>query len=148
MDFAPYQDQSPETSRALSPPPAEGRRSFSPANGRRSFSPALGSPTKATSPLANPWGAAASSPTSAFGNDGAATANGGNGIGGNAAGGLGGNRGGNAGDVEGGRIGRLNEFETSLPIRLDYEACLAYLLLPPAGGVLLLMFERKSDYVR
>jgi hypothetical protein len=50
--------------------------------------------------------------------------------------------------VEGGRTGRLNEFETSLPIRLDYEACLAYLLLPPAGGVLLLVLEQKSDYVR
>jgi len=35
-----------------------------------------------------------------------------------------------------------------LPIRLDYEACLAYLLLPPAGGVLLLLLEHKSDYVR
>lgn len=33
-------------------------------------------------------------------------------------------------------------------MRLDYEACLAYLLLPPAGGALLLVFERKSDYVR
>jgi len=31
---------------------------------------------------------------------------------------------------------------------LDYEACLAYLLLPPAGGVLLLVLEQKSDYVR
>lgn len=50
-------------------------------------------------------------------------------------------------DIESGR-GRLNEFETSLPIRLDYEACLAYLLLPPAGGVLLLVMEHKSDYVR
>lgn len=52
-------------------------------------------------------------------------------------------------DVEsGGGRERLNEFETSLPIRLDYEACLAYLLLPPAGGVLLLVLEHKSDYVR
>lgn len=42
----------------------------------------------------------------------------------------------------------LGAFETSLPIRLDYEAMLAYLLLPPAGGVLLLLFEHKSDYVR
>ena len=33
-------------------------------------------------------------------------------------------------------------------MRLDYEAMLAYLLLPPAGGVLLLMAEHKSDYVR
>ncbi|TVY85637.1 hypothetical protein LAWI1_G008601, partial [Lachnellula willkommii] len=55
--------------------------------------------------------------------------------------------GGVGGDL-GGREGRLNEFETSLPIRLDYEACLAYLLLPPAGGVLLLLCEQKSDYVR
>lgn len=55
------------------------------------------------------------------------------------------------GDVEGGLTGATagrNEFETSLPIRMDYAACLAYLLLPPAGGVLLLVVERKSDYVR
>ncbi|RDL42238.1 uncharacterized protein BP5553_02217 [Venustampulla echinocandica] len=117
MDFAPYQDQSPETSRALSPPPeSQPRRSFSPPNGRRSFSPALASPTNPTPPTANPW---APSSATAFGND----------------------------DVESGRTDRLNEFETSLPIRLDYEACLAYLLLPPAGGVLLLILERKSDYI-
>ncbi|KAL5615682.1 uncharacterized protein BROUX77_001519 [Berkeleyomyces rouxiae] len=42
----------------------------------------------------------------------------------------------------------LVEFETSLGIRLDYEACLAYILLPPAGAVILLAVERKSDYVR
>lgn len=42
----------------------------------------------------------------------------------------------------------LEAFETSLPLRLDQEAMLAYLLLPPAGGVLLLIFEHKSDYVR
>ena len=42
----------------------------------------------------------------------------------------------------------MNLFETSLPIRLDYEAMLAYMLLPPAGGVLLLVMEHKSDYVR
>jgi uncharacterized membrane protein len=33
-------------------------------------------------------------------------------------------------------------------MRMDYEAMLAYLLLPPAGGVLLLLVEHKSDYVR
>lgn len=42
----------------------------------------------------------------------------------------------------------LNEFETSLSMRIDYEACLAYLLLPPAGSVFLLLIEQKSDYVR
>lgn len=57
---------------------------------------------------------------------------------------------GSGGVYGGNNTGRdgLREFETSLPLRLDYEACLAYLFLPPAGGVLLLVLERKSDYVR
>ena len=42
----------------------------------------------------------------------------------------------------------LDAFQTSLPMRLDYEAMLAYVLLPPAGGVFLLLAEHKSDYVR
>ncbi|KAH7401680.1 hypothetical protein BKA66DRAFT_406201 [Pyrenochaeta sp. MPI-SDFR-AT-0127] len=42
----------------------------------------------------------------------------------------------------------VDMFTTSLGWRLDYEACLAYLLLPPAGGVLLLVMEHQSDYVR
>ena len=33
-------------------------------------------------------------------------------------------------------------------MRMDYEAMLAYLMLPPAGGVFLLLVEHKSDYVR
>ena len=33
-------------------------------------------------------------------------------------------------------------------MRMDHEAMLAYLLLPPAGGVFLLIFEHKSDCVR
>jgi hypothetical protein len=36
------------------------------------------------------------------------------------------------GNVEGGHVS-LGAFETSLPIRMDIEAALAYLLLPPAG---------------
>jgi uncharacterized membrane protein len=39
-------------------------------------------------------------------------------------------------------------FETRLGLRMDYEACLAYLVLPPAGPVVLLMLEHRSDYVR
>ncbi|KAI4246811.1 MAG: hypothetical protein L6R40_001840 [Gallowayella cf. fulva] len=50
-------------------------------------------------------------------------------------------------DLESGRTS-INLFETSLPLRLDHEAILAYLLLPPAGGVFLLLVEHKSDYVR
>ena len=42
----------------------------------------------------------------------------------------------------------VDMFTTSLGWRLDWEACLAYLLLPPAGGVLLLVLEHQSDYVR
>ncbi|TDZ39217.1 UPF0132 membrane protein [Colletotrichum spinosum] len=42
----------------------------------------------------------------------------------------------------------VSEFDTSLGIRLDYEAALAYLALPPLGPVLLLIGERNSDYVR
>ncbi len=33
-------------------------------------------------------------------------------------------------------------------MRMDYEAMIAYLALPPAGGVFLLLAEHKSDYVR
>ena len=39
-------------------------------------------------------------------------------------------------------------FDTSLGLRLGYEACLAYLAFPPLGAILLLILERKSDYVR
>lgn len=54
------------------------------------------------------------------------------------------------GGSNGGRGERLSlgAFETSLPIRVDYEVMMAYLIAPPAGGLFLLMFERKSDYVR
>ena len=125
MDFAPYQDQSPETNRALSPPPQEGRRSVSPAG--HIVSPPQ-SPLNAPQPSSNPWDAA--------GNTSSAREFGSGNI-----------QGFGAADLESGR-GGLSEFETSLPIRLDYEACLAYLLLPPVGGVLLLVMEHKSDYVR
>ena len=39
-------------------------------------------------------------------------------------------------------------YSTGLPMRLEIEACMAYLGLPPAGGALLLMLEHKNDYVR
>ncbi|KFY42395.1 hypothetical protein V494_02446 [Pseudogymnoascus sp. VKM F-4513 (FW-928)] len=118
MDFAPYQDTSPDATRTLSPPP----------NDRRS--------TSASPPIqsahANPWNAQAGSPPPQAG---------GNGRGGGFT---------NTRDVEMGGRGReaLHDYETSLPLRLDYEACLAYLALPPAGAVGLLLVEWKSDYVR
>jgi hypothetical protein len=109
MNFAPYQDQSPELERALSPPLTDGHRVISPN---------LRSP-RASADLPSP---------SHF---------------------VGGGHG-NTGfgrDVDGGHVS-LGAFETSLPIRMDVEAMLAYLLLPPAGGVFLLLTEHKSDYVR
>ena len=108
MNFAPYQDESPEIERALSPPYPDGRVK----------SPNLRSP-RVSADLPSP---------SHF---------------------VGGGHG-NTGfrrDVEGGHVS-LGAFETSLPIRMDVEAALAYLLLPPAGGVFLLLMEHKSDYVR
>ncbi|OQE28650.1 hypothetical protein PENSTE_c003G09147 [Penicillium steckii] len=108
MNFAPYQDESPEIERALSPPNPEGRIK----------SPNLRSP-RASADLPSP---------SHF------------------AGGGHGNTGFGP-DLEGRNVS-LGAFETSLPIRMDVEAMLAYLLLPPAGGVFLLLTEHKSDYVR
>jgi len=118
MDFAPYQDTAPEHERALSPPP---RRSSS-----RSPIPKSPPPNRVSN---DPFATSALPPPSHFGGE----TQGNNGFGG--------------ADIEGGRT-NINLFETSLPIRLDYEAMLAYLLLPPAGGVLLLVMEHKSDYVR
>jgi uncharacterized membrane protein len=43
---------------------------------------------------------------------------------------------------------RLEAFQTSLPVRLDYLAMMSYLCLPPAGAVFLLIAEHKSDYIR
>lgn len=123
MDFAPYQDTAPENTRALSPPP---RRSLSRSPNPKSPSPNTTADSFSSSNLPAP---------SHFSDDP-----------------RGGGRANAAGfentDLESGVGLNVNLFETSLPLRLDYEACLAYLLLPPAGGVLLLVMEHKSDYVR
>lgn len=121
MNFAPYQDASPEIERALSPPPPNDPR-MSKANGVRSppprpFSPSPGQSNE-TPPLTRP---------NAFAGESYAS---------------------NTAARRGDRGVDLEAFQTSLPMRLDYEAMLAYLLLPPAGGVFLLLTEHKSDYVR
>lgn len=123
MNFAPYQDQSPEIERALSPPLSDGNRAKQPTV----TSPESSSPRQAFSP---PPGLP--SPSHFGGDDGRNGSHGNTGFG---------------RDTEGGRLS-LGAFETSLPMRMDYEAMLAYLLLPPAGGVFLLLVEHKSDYVR
>ena len=118
MDFAPYQDTTPESTRTLSPPP---NRISSPARNARSPPP--------TRPNTDPFGVSSLPEPSHFSDEPRENAR------------FGG------GDIENGRLD-VNLFETSLPLRLDYEAMLAYLLLPPAGGVFLLVVEHKSDYVR
>ncbi|KUL91800.1 hypothetical protein ZTR_01069 [Talaromyces verruculosus] len=145
MNFAPYQDESPEVERALSPPPP-----FSTDPTNRTKSPSQNQynnnnrqqQQRSTPP---PYQA---SPTSHFYNP----SNGGYGYQEAASASWTdpesqqqqhNNRGG-----YGGARADLDAFETSLPLRVDYEAMLAYLLLPPAGGVFLLLFEHKSDYVR
>lgn len=118
MDFAPYQDTAPERTRALSPP----NRTTSPTSRNNARSPSQNRPNT------DPFRASSLPAPNHFSDEPRSN------------GGLG-------GDIEGGRL-NVNLFETSLPLRLDYEACLAYLLLPPAGGVFLLLVEHKSDYVR
>ena len=113
MNFAPYQDESPEVERAFSPPP----------NNNNPRSPRGSPPVPGVLPSPSHFAGEGHIQTSGHGNTGFGP------------------------DVEGGRW-NLGAFDTSLPIRMDYEAMLAYLLLPPAGGVLLLLFEHKSDYVR
>ena len=115
MNFAPYQDQSPDVERALSP------------TGERAKSPRASPPVPSVSPSNLP-------PPSHFAGEQHGQHHGRTGFGNDLEGG-------------GGRLS-LGAFETSLPIRMDFEAMAAYILLPPAGGVFLLLLEHKSDYVR
>jgi uncharacterized membrane protein len=117
MNFAPYQDTSPELERALSPPPTT-RGSID--------SPRVRSPPPGKSPAPRPYQDNGLPPPSAFVGDYAPRVT----------------------NSPPDRGQTLEAFQTSLPMRMDYEAMLAYLLLPPAGGVFLLLVEHKSDYVR
>ncbi|EWC46215.1 hypothetical protein DRE_04593 [Drechslerella stenobrocha 248] len=119
-DWAPYQSTDPEAQRSSlrSPPPGS------------SFFSSPSSPPLV--PHQNPWGDSRSySPSNVIQPESAVVASG-------------------AGQSTGFGNNRefVNQFETSLPLRLDIEAALAYVLLPPAGGVLLLLLEHNSDYVR
>jgi hypothetical protein len=139
MDFAPYQSSPPENARSPPPDASSPRASYD----RRPFSP----PQRQASsppPLLHPqpqrkWSGGIPSPSyyqNAVSPQPAAGGRSGFG-GGDGYFGLGGDR-----------DGVVSEFDTSLGLRLDYEACLAYLALPPLGAIVLLILERKSDYVR
>ncbi|KAI5921487.1 hypothetical protein F4810DRAFT_339573 [Camillea tinctor] len=177
MDFAPYQSSPPENNRPFSPPTATSPRA-SLDYARRAFSPGRRNPGASPPPLQHPqpqrsWQQSASVLPGAGGyydyghNDDtpppAAQGNGygyGNGntqvgYGNTSATGFGNTTTGTgAGYYEigglslGGARGGVSEFDTSLGLRLDYEAALAYLLLPPLGAIILLILERQSDYVR
>ncbi|KAF2724989.1 hypothetical protein K431DRAFT_116584 [Polychaeton citri CBS 116435] len=127
MNFAPYQSEDPESERAKSPPlrSPTGSPRPQPQRPQRNIS--------AVAASEDPWAAARAqqlpSPsqyTDLEGGPGPANAN-------------------SHGYTY---TGDADIFETSLGFPLKIEACLAYLLLPPAGGVVLLIFEQKSDYVR
>jgi uncharacterized membrane protein len=131
VNFAPYQSSPPESERARSPPLRSPNASPKPHRTR---------PQQNLSSIADqedPWAAARAqrlpSPSQYAADDEGYT------------------------DLEGGPQGHFNNFfgrregavfETSLGLPLRIEACLAYLIVPPAGGIVLLLFEHKSDYVR
>ncbi|EGY16672.1 uncharacterized protein VDAG_07836 [Verticillium dahliae VdLs.17] len=129
MDFAPYQSSPPERERALSPQPTSPRAS---ADFRRPFSPPSAAPggfqyqyqqdqysQPSPPPLQHPQPQRSWQPSLP-----------------------------GAYPVADAHREGVSEFDTSLGIRLDYEASAAYLALPPLGAILLLIGERNSDYVR
>ncbi|KAL6887320.1 hypothetical protein HDV57DRAFT_488544 [Trichoderma longibrachiatum] len=147
MDFAPYQSSPPEHARSpLSSPRASADLA------RRPFSPAAAKAiARSPPPLQHPQ------PQRAWSGDldGAANSsnffsgsNSGNGRGSSLWGGFGSGSAGANSPMPGAYPAEISEFDTSLGLRLDYEACLAYLAFPPVGAVILLILERNSDYVR
>lgn len=122
-DFAPYQDD-PETQRALSPPVASPRPSFI----RTHTISSITSPATRAYEQHDYFGAGQASPSPPASRLAWSAPS--------------------PMRSFGAPREDVDMFTTSLGWRLDYEACLAYLLLPPAGGVLLLMLEHQSDYVR
>lgn len=134
MDFAPYQSSPPEHSRVASPDYVASPR-HSTDHGRRPFSP-VGIDARSPPPLQHPqpqrtWSGFDDGQTNVW-------------------------TGGGGSDVHGHSAPtpgtypatEISEFDTSLGLRLDYEAALAYLAFQPLGAIVLLIFERNSDYVR
>ncbi|CAJ2512675.1 Uu.00g007940.m01.CDS01 [Anthostomella pinea] len=131
MDFAPYQSSPPENNRPFSPPISGATSPRASLDNRRPYSPSQRGGFASPPPLQHPQPQRSWQPTLPGANNGYASEAG---IGG-------------GGGYGGGRDG-VSEFDTSLGIRLDYEACLAYVGLPPLGAIVLLILERKSDFVR
>lgn len=130
MDFAPYQSSPPEHGRVASPEYNASPRTSADAS-KRPFSPAGAGAARSPPPLQHPQ------PQRAWG--------GFDGQGSNWSGGGGASSAAMPGAYP---AAEVSEFDTSLGIRLDYEASLAYLAFPPVGAIVLLILERNSDYVR
>lgn len=129
MDFAPYQSSPPEHSRVASPENAASPRHSYEA--RRPFSP-----VKSPPPLQHPQPQRGWTGFDGQSNQWAGGASGDTAFGGQ-------------GSMPGAYPpAEVSEWDTSLGMRLDYEACLAYLAFPPLGPIILLILERNSDYVR
>ncbi|PSK55968.1 Tumor susceptibility protein 101 protein [Elsinoe australis] len=151
MNFAPYQSSPPESTRALSPPPrsptASPNQRTRPT--RTSTDIPRNKPIASIADTSDPWSAARSGRLPSPSTFSPSYQDAGDGAGDGAYEDLEGQRGeGSYFTGRGGDGGMGDVFETSLGFRMDVEAALAYVLLPPAGGVVLLIFEHKSDYVR
>lgn len=162
MDFAPYQSSPPEHARSPTGSYSSPRTSLDVANPRRSISsPFRPSQQSSPPPLQHPQPQRAWSGESVAGryqsplasnvwtnnnNNGYQDLEDQSGPQGPGRGGMGDYFG--LGARRGEREMMVSEFDTSLGLRLDHEACLAYLVFPPLGAIVLLILERKSDYVR
>ncbi|OAA53039.1 UPF0132 domain protein [Cordyceps fumosorosea ARSEF 2679] len=130
MDFAPYQSSPPEHGRVASPPGYSASPRASTDASKRPFSPI--NAARSPPPLQHPQ------PQRAWG-----------GFDGQTSGWAGGSSAPAGSSLPGAYpAAEVSEFDTSLGLRLGYEACLAYLACPPIGAIVLLILERKSDYVR
>lgn len=129
MDFAPYQSSPPEHGRVASPEYGASPRASTDAS-KRPFSPI--NAARSPPPLQHPQ------PQRAWG-----------GFDGQTSGWAGGSAAPTGNSLPGAYpAAEVSEFDTSLGLRLDYEASLAYLAFPPIGAIVLLILERNSDYVR
>ncbi|KAF2673341.1 hypothetical protein BT63DRAFT_410359 [Microthyrium microscopicum] len=132
-NFAPYQDTAPDIERTLSPPatksPSPRPQAQPPRRSPGAFSPPKSPSYQNNETFFNPgqgWPTEEADDDLETGRQRTL---------------------GSAGGFWSRRSG-IDLYETSLGLRLDWEACLAYLGLPPAGPVILLLFEHRSDYVR
>lgn len=141
MNFAPYQSSPPESTRALSPPPERSRRasphkSSNAPNSTPSFGASIIDKLRGRSHN----GYQSLDPETSHSNDNDIYNN-------------------DPLDEYNDSSSRLrgtanrNErhtaiYQSSIGLRIEHEAVLAYILLPPAGPLALLIFEQKSDYVR